>query len=290
MVDLDDWTELLEEQPVVAKRKLKKRRPAAGSSVSCVEEPGRRTKKRKHEIANGTNLPAEDQHVKKLKMKRKLKRVPPTAESVMPAGESRTAGVLTGACVVHAYESRGKTEVAELTEQPGSDVMENSVSDLERRALKRKAKKLKREQELTNKFLDEREKKRDENEQLNVRKIFVGGFNFEQDVKKVFQKCGEFSDFSFPNDKQGRPMGIAFITFKTNGGFEEALKLDGSDYAGRQINVKIAAHRDGDHKGSGKRKGKGKGVSHRKGKGKHSVNDNSNKGKGRLASKGRVLA
>merc|ERR1719311_483021 len=58
-----------------------------------------------------------------------------------------------------------------------------------------------------------------------------------------------------PMNDEGKPRGIAFITFKSKAGVEAALKFDGDEYGGRTLKVNIAGQK-GD-KGKGKGKGKG---------------------------------
>lgn len=146
---------------------------------------------------------------------------------------------------------------------PGGDVnTEEEGAGLtleERRALKRKAKKARRETELLEKNLKDKENAFTSNE----RKVFVGGINDEADVRKKFGKCGKFEHFSFPQNK-----GIAFITFTTEKGMLAALELDGKDHRGRTINVKVATHKKQIGGAKGKSKGKDKGKVKGKAKGK----------------------
>merc|ERR1712137_917084 len=99
--------------------------------------------------------------------------------------------------------------------------------------------------------------------------VFVGGIPFsctEETLKKDFSECGEIEKMNVPMNDEGRPRGIAFITYKTEAGVKEALKYDGEDYGGRRLKVNMAGGK-GD-KGKGKDKGKDKG----KGKGKDNEN------------------
>merc|ERR1712087_55151 len=98
--------------------------------------------------------------------------------------------------------------------------------------------------------------------------VFVGGLPFsveEETLKKDFTECGEIVNFRMPMNDEGRPRGIAFITFKDEAAVEAALKFHETDYGGRSISVRKAGDRpEGKGKdGKGKDKGKGK-----KGKGK----------------------
>merc|ERR1719188_1315262 len=67
---------------------------------------------------------------------------------------------------------------------------------------------------------------------------------------------------------EGRPRGIAFITFKDEAAVEAALKFHETDYGGRTISVRKAGDRP---------KGKGKDGKGKDGKGK----DKGKKGKGK---------
>merc|ERR1719230_1711480 len=58
-------------------------------------------------------------------------------------------------------------------------------------------------------------------------------------------------------NEDGRPRGIAFITYKTQEGVTAALKFDGEEYGGRTLKVNVASSKG---KGKGKDgKGQGKG-------------------------------
>eukprot|EP00930_Biecheleria_cincta_P033191 TRINITY_DN2298_c0_g2_i1.p1 TRINITY_DN2298_c0_g2~~TRINITY_DN2298_c0_g2_i1.p1 ORF type:complete len:307 (+),score=60.29 TRINITY_DN2298_c0_g2_i1:205-1125(+) len=167
---------------------------------------------------------------------------------------------------VGSLEAGAEVEGADPTEEdggPGGGVKtaeeDAGLSLEERRALKRKAKKARREAELLEKNLKDKEDAFTSNE----RKVFVGGINDEADVRKKFGKCGKFEFFSFPPGK-----GIAFITFTTEKGMLAALELDGTGHKGRTINVKIATHQKKISSAKGKSKGKGKGKDKGKTKGK----------------------
>jgi len=136
--------------------------------------------------------------------------------------------------------------------------------------LKRKAKRARRETDRSAKEVEQKE----EQVMCNVRKVFIGGIEEEADVVKKFGKCGKYSFLSFPKDKlTNKGKGIAFITFTTDKGFRNALKLDHTMHKGRTLNVKIAEHNDKGSKGEGKGKGKGKGGKGGKGKGKEQSHD-----------------
>lgn len=74
-----------------------------------------------------------------------------------------------------------------------------------------------------------------------ARRVFVGGmpFSYEVDtIREYWSFCGEIEDLDlmrFPDT--GRFKGIAFITYATEAGYEEALKCDGTDLDGQQLRV-----------------------------------------------------
>merc|ERR1711959_138721 len=90
--------------------------------------------------------------------------------------------------------------------------------------------------------------------------VFVGGVPFscsEETLRKDFAECGEIEKLNLPLNDDGRPKGIAFITYKTKEGVAAALKFDGDEYGGRTLKVNLAGQGS---KGKGKgEKGKGKG-------------------------------
>jgi len=104
-------------------------------------------------------------------------------------------------------------------------------------------------------------KKSDDAAEANL-KVFVAGIPWstsEEQVKKDFEECGEVTDFHMPKNEEGKPKGIAFITYSSQEGVDAALKFDGQDYGGRSLKVAIAQPRGEKGKGGDKGKGKGKG-------------------------------
>merc|ERR1712228_377048 len=93
-------------------------------------------------------------------------------------------------------------------------------------------------------------------------------------LKKDFAECGEIDRFNMPMNEEGRPRGIASITYKSEEGVTKALEFNETDYGGRTLKVNKASDRpakgkdkDGkgkDGKGKGK-DGKGKGKKGKKG-------------------------
>lgn len=74
-----------------------------------------------------------------------------------------------------------------------------------------------------------------------ARRVFVGGmpFTYEVDaIREYWSFCGEIQDLDvmrFPDT--GRFKGIAFITYVTEEGYQEALKCDGTELDGQQLRV-----------------------------------------------------
>merc|ERR1712054_261840 len=97
------------------------------------------------------------------------------------------------------------------------------------------------------------EKQDDKSNDLTV---FVRGLPFavtEEALRKDFTECGEIEKLNMPMNEEGRPKGIAFIKYKSQEGFDAAIKFDNTEYGGRTINCSKA----GEGKGKGK-DGKGK--------------------------------
>jgi len=82
--------------------------------------------------------------------------------------------------------------------------------------------------------------------------VFVGGIPWNCDeatLKKDFEECGEMTNFHMPM-ADGRPKGIAFITYSTTEGVTKALKFNGADYGGRPLQVRLSSVKS--TKGAGK--------------------------------------
>merc|ERR1711957_497201 len=97
--------------------------------------------------------------------------------------------------------------------------------------------------------------------------VFIGGLPFsatEETIKKDFAECGEITNFRMPLNDEGKPRGIAFITYKDQAGCKAALEFNQSDYGGRFLSVRMAGDKgetggDKGKKGDKGDKGKGKG-------------------------------
>lgn len=81
---------------------------------------------------------------------------------------------------------------------------------------------------------------------LDARKIFIGGVpktSDESAVRKHFAKCGEIAELSFPRNKRGLAMGIAFVTYKKAASATKSLELHSTNFAGNEISVKLQDNR-----------------------------------------------
>merc|ERR1712196_28259 len=100
---------------------------------------------------------------------------------------------------------------------------------------------------------NEAEAKQNDKDALTV---MVRGLPFattEDVLRKDFAECGEIEKMNMPMNEEGKPRGFAFIKYKTQEGFDAALKFDNTEYGGRTI----FCGRAGEGKGKGK-DGKGK--------------------------------
>lgn len=103
----------------------------------------------------------------------------------------------------------------------------------------------------------------------NVLTVCVKGLDYsveQETVRLDFVKFGEIAKMNLPRNEQGESKGIAFITYKTQEGFDAAVKLNETEYHGRVITVNKPLIREKGDKGNGKgakdkdgKQGKGKG-------------------------------
>jgi len=125
----------------------------------------------------------------------------------------------------------------------------------------------------------------------NVLTVCIKGlaYSVEQETVRLdFVKFGEIAKMTLPRNEEGESKGIAFITYKTQEGFDAAVKLNETEYHGRTITVNKPLIREKGDKGTGKgakdkdgKQGKGKGKDG-KSKGKDSkgkAKDGKGKGK-----------
>jgi cold-inducible RNA-binding protein len=109
-----------------------------------------------------------------------------------------------------------------------------------------------------------------------LNRLFVGNLAFhvtEDLLKQRVSECGEVQSVDLILDRMtGRPRGFAFVEMSTNEGMQKALSdLDGKDFEGRTLNVKVAEERrtGGPGGGGGPRGGGGGGGGPRGGGGGH---------------------
>ena len=92
-------------------------------------------------------------------------------------------------------------------------------------------------------------------------RLFVGNLAFhvtEDLLKQHVSQCGDVQSVDLILDRMsGRPRGFAFVEMATSEGMQKALSdLDGTDFEGRTLSVKVAEERRG---GPGPRGGGGGG-------------------------------
>eukprot|EP00811_Abedinium_folium_P003319 NODE_13050_length_1188_cov_5.064090.p2 GENE.NODE_13050_length_1188_cov_5.064090~~NODE_13050_length_1188_cov_5.064090.p2 ORF type:complete len:301 (-),score=130.29 NODE_13050_length_1188_cov_5.064090:207-1109(-) len=105
-----------------------------------------------------------------------------------------------------------------------------------------------------------KKKMKDEEKSEEEMTVFVGGLPFsceEATLRKDFEECGEITKLHFPMNDEGRPRGIAFITYASSKGIEAALAFNNTDYGGRYIKVNMAGDRPPKGEGKGKKGEKG---------------------------------
>jgi cold-inducible RNA-binding protein len=81
-----------------------------------------------------------------------------------------------------------------------------------------------------------------------LNRLFVGNLAFhvtEDLLKQRVSECGEVQSVDLILDRMtGRPRGFAFVEMSTSEGMQKALSdLDGKDFEGRTLNVKVAEER-----------------------------------------------
>ncbi len=79
--------------------------------------------------------------------------------------------------------------------------------------------------------------------------IYISGLPYkmsEDDVRQMFNTCGNIKSINLPINKQGKPTGFGFIVFESAESIPKALALDGQEVEGRFIQVtstKYAQHK-----------------------------------------------
>jgi cold-inducible RNA-binding protein len=107
-----------------------------------------------------------------------------------------------------------------------------------------------------------------------LNRLFVGNLAFhvtEDLLKQRVSECGEVQSVDLILDRMtGRPRGFAFVEMSTSEGMQKALAdLDGKDFEGRTLNVKVAEERRTGGGGAGGPRGGGGGGGPRGGGGGH---------------------
>jgi RNA recognition motif-containing protein len=70
--------------------------------------------------------------------------------------------------------------------------------------------------------------------------IYIGGLPYkmsEDDVRQMFNTCGNIRSINLPINKQGKPTGFGFIVFESAESIPKAMALDGQEVDGRFIQV-----------------------------------------------------
>lgn len=78
------------------------------------------------------------------------------------------------------------------------------------------------------------------------RKVFIGNVPFKcsaETLKKDFSECGAIQQLRMPVGEDGKSKGIAFVTFATKEGVNEALKFHETDYGGSTLTVRMASEK-----------------------------------------------
>jgi nucleolin len=85
-------------------------------------------------------------------------------------------------------------------------------------------------------------------------RVFLGGLPFkasQDDIKKMFSKCGKIKTIELPQNAEGRPAGFGFLTFEDVSAVAKAVAMDGQELMGRWLKVKEADGNDGKPKHGG---------------------------------------
>ena len=75
--------------------------------------------------------------------------------------------------------------------------------------------------------------------------IYIGGLPYkfsEDDVKAIFQTCGNIKSVHLPINKHGKPTGFGFIVFESSDSIQKALAFDGHELDGRFIQVETSPY------------------------------------------------
>jgi RNA recognition motif-containing protein len=75
--------------------------------------------------------------------------------------------------------------------------------------------------------------------------IYISGLPYkmsEEDIRQMFDTCGNIKSINLPINKQGKPTGFGFIVFESAESIPNALALDGQEVEGRFIQVTVTMH------------------------------------------------
>jgi len=85
------------------------------------------------------------------------------------------------------------------------------------------------------------------------RQIFVAGIgnSSEDEIKAFFQQVGDIARVKVLRTPEGVSKDVSFITFRSEEQAQDALRLHGTSFAGKNITIRIANGKKGSEKGSG---------------------------------------
>jgi nucleolin len=76
---------------------------------------------------------------------------------------------------------------------------------------------------------------------------------FEDDIRALFEQCGEIGNLKVLMRPDGKPKGIAFVLFNKKSAFNKALELNETEQFGRQIYVEQAQGKSNNNDGGFKK-------------------------------------
>lgn len=202
------------------------------------------------------------------------KNKPAHAEEEEPEDISKKSKKRKAALVDDTAELETDVELArkekKLKKQKAREEAEEAAAQLEMDALlaRKKEKKLKKEkaraeaageveaeceEEPAEKVKKTKNKKEEQAEEVETSEkqqftVFVGGIPWDTEesvVRGDFTECGEIARMTMPTTNEGKPSGMAFITFKSKEAVDAALKFDGTDYGDRTLEVRLAEKSQG---------------------------------------------
>lgn len=229
-----------------------------------VEPEVKKEKKRSRDESDNAEAEADLEQVEldRLKKERKQKKKEARAQAEAEEAELEASN----------KEKSKKRKEQDIEPEANFEDLEEAAEDAQRR--KKAEKKRKKRQEQANgaawtgqeqgkdktEQADDATPKENDAKEIKQDTLFVSGIPWSCDedrLRQDFSQCGTIKFMNFVLNPQGKPKGIAFITFKGGHGVDEAIqKFDGLEYGGRTLSVKRADKPTG-AKGKGKGKGKG---------------------------------